>query len=122
MQSNQFPEYDVGDGNLARPLRHVTEADDEAYGDATATDPLASDAPLCRESQWPSSDELETAMLEADPFEMIDGPGTLTGEIAELFGELEPPLPRDTLPSPPPGQDERPGPDNGLLKSQLRRG
>ena len=103
MQRNQFP-----DGNLAR-LRHVTATANDTYDDAPATDPLASDAPLRNDSEWPSSDELETAMLEADPFEMVDGPRTLTGEIAELFGELEqhlPLLPRDTVPSPPPGHEE----------------
>ena len=110
MQRSQFQEHDVQDGDLARPIRHVSrltpvDPDDECV-DAQATDPLASDAPLRRQSEWPSSDELESAMREADPFEMFDGSNSLTGEIAELFGEIEQHLPRDTVPSPPPGLDE----------------
>ncbi len=118
MQRNQSPEHEVEEGNLARPIRHVTgstpvDPDNECV-DARATDPLASDAPLRRQSEWPSSDELESAMLEADPFEMVDGSRSLTGEIAELFGEIEQHSPRDTVPSPPPGLDE---PLPGVLPS-----
>lgn len=55
---------------------------------AEPTDPLASAGPMLSPSDWPSTDELESA------------------EITGLFSEIEPILPRDTLPSPPPSPEE----------------
>jgi hypothetical protein len=61
-------------------------------------------------------------MRDSDPFELRDASKSLTGEIAELFGEIEPRLPRDTLPSPPPSLDEPLRfelPRSGSLPSQI---
>jgi hypothetical protein len=110
MQRNPSGEYDRRNGTLPRKVPCVAgplaTVEDEAHAEALATDPLASDAPLRRQSEWPTSDELESAMLEADPFEATDANHRLTGEIAELFGDNEAHLPRDTVPAPPPGIDE----------------
>ena len=110
MRRDQTKKCDAQANDQNRPPRHVSgqmrAVASDTDEDGESTDPLASEAPLLRQSEWPSSDELESALLEADPFESVDGSNSLTGEIAELFGEIEPRLPRDTLPSPPPSPDE----------------
>jgi hypothetical protein len=85
----------VGPGSHTTPIAPAVEP----------TDPLASAGPMLSPSDWPSTDELESALLAADPFEFVGG-SSLTGEITELFSEIEPVLPRDTLPSPPPSPEE----------------
>jgi hypothetical protein len=111
MQRNQHFERDAQGGSWARPVPNASGAaltdSGEQYDKSETTDPLASDAPLLRQSEWPSSDELEAAMRNADPFDLVGEPKSLTGEIAELFGELEVQAPRDTVPSPPPSPDEQ---------------
>lgn len=97
------------DGAPSGPIRRASGQIPHVSTDPPAgepTDPFASEGPLLAQSEWPSADELETSLLSADPFEFVDGSKSLSGEIAELFGEIEPQLPRDTLPSPPPSADE----------------
>lgn len=92
MQRNESSNRELVEGAPARP--------------SEKTDPFASEGPLQGASEWPSSDELDFAMRDSDPFELRDGSTSLAGEIAELFGEVAPRLPRDTLPSPPPSLEE----------------
>jgi len=73
-----------------------------------ATDPLASEGPFLKSSEWPSSSELESALIESDPFPTNDVHRAASVGDIDLFGELEPPLPRDTVPSPPPVAEELP--------------
>jgi hypothetical protein len=108
MRNNQFSKrvqgtesHSVPPGSSKLPI--FPEDDD---GTDEATDPLASDAPFLVSSEWPSSRELETALLESDPFPTSESTLSTSGEVLDFFGELEPPLPRDTLPSPPPVADE----------------
>ena len=110
MQRNESSERDWVEGMPARPTRRVSGSVQSFAGEGVQagekTDPFASEGPLLGPSEWPSSDELYFAMRDSDPFELRDGSKSLSGEIAELFGEIEPRLPRDTLPSPPPSLDE----------------
>ncbi len=110
MQRNESPNCESVDGLSARPARRISgQVQSFASEGALAgepTDPFASEGPLLAPSEWPSSDELDSALRDSDPFELRDGSRSLTGEIAELFGEIEPRLPRDTLPSPPPSLEE----------------
>jgi hypothetical protein len=94
-------------GSLRRASAQVPRCATDPAPQGEPTDPLASRGPVLAHSEWPSAGELESALLAADPFECSGGPQSLTGEIAELFGELEAHLPRDTVPSPPPSLDER---------------
>lgn len=110
MHRNPTSNCEIDEGEPSSPARRVS-GEMPLFANETVqanepTDPVASEAPLLTQSEWPSTDELESALLEADPFELADGSKSLTGEIAELFGEFEPRLPRDTLPSPPPSLDE----------------
>ena len=110
MQRNESSNREVVEGIAARPARRVSGQIQSFPSEGTQasekTDPFASEGPLLGSSEWPSSAELDSAMRDSDPFELRDGSTSLTGEIAELFGEIEPRLPRDTLPSPPPSLDE----------------
>lgn len=110
MQRNEAPNRELVDGLAARSARRISgpvqSFASEGAQAGEPTDPFASEGPLLEPSEWPSSDELDFAMRDSDPFELREGSRCLTGEIAELFGEIEPRLPRDTLPSPPPSLDE----------------
>ena len=88
------------------PLPIFPEEADSVDGAGERTDPLASAGPILESSEWPTSSELENSLIETDPFPMGGGTLNLAGDLADLFGELEPPLPRDTLPSPPPVLEE----------------
>jgi len=74
---------------------------------AERTDPLASEGPFLVSSEWPTSSELENALLDSDPFPTSASSLSLADNIGDLFGGFEPPLGRDTLPSPPPVADDR---------------
>jgi hypothetical protein len=78
----------------------------EVDTDNDRTDPLASEGPLFCSSEWPTSSELEAALLDADPFPTTNESRSLAGDHSDTLGEFEPPLPRDTLPSPPPAGEE----------------
>ena len=108
----------MGDNQLSKRANDITSRlvphgspplpifPEEAEGAGEQTDPLASAGPILESSEWPTSSELENSLLEADPFPMGDCSLNLSGNLSDLFGELEPPLPRDTLPSPPPVLEE----------------
>lgn len=108
MQDNQFSKRVEGkenhQGPLGSPLLPIFAVDEACA--AEATDPLASEGPFLKSSEWPTSSELESALIESDPFPTSEDTLRLGGDLPDLFGEFEPPLPRDTLPSPPPVADE----------------
>jgi hypothetical protein len=100
------------------PLPIFAEEMDDA---AERTDPLASDGPFLASSEWPTSSELENALLEADPFPTSENSLSLAGDIGDLFGGFEPPLGRDTLPSPPPAAEDREPPKSAAHLSRSRQ-
>lgn len=110
MQENQFSKRVVEAQNRPGPPASsklpIFPAEGGSTGDAT--DPLASEGPFLSSSEWPSNSELESALLESDPFPFPTSENSMlvSPDVEDLFGELEPPMPRDTLPSPPPLADE----------------
>ena len=110
MRQNQTQERDQVDEAQRLPGPHSERVGPASHAAPVApavepTDPSASAGPLLGQSDWPSTDELESALLARDPFEYVDDK-SLSGEIAELFCDVKPMLPRDTVPSPPPSPEE----------------
>ena len=110
MQRSQISNCTLVQATVSHPTRRISgelaSFAAEAIPANVPTNPSASDGPLPAQSEWPTADELESAIRDSDPFELAGGSCSLTGEISELFGEMEPRLPHDTLPSPPPSFDE----------------
>ncbi len=111
MQENQFSKRVAEAQNHPLPPRSARVPIFPAEGSSDAgeaTDPLASEGPFLTSSEWPSHSELETALLESDPFPFPTSEGSMlvSADAEDLFSDLEPPMPRDTLPSPPPAADE----------------
>jgi len=108
MQEDQLSKQarDLSSRVVPRGAAPLPTFPDEVTSAGDRTDPFASEGPMLTSSEWPTSSEVENALLDTDPFPARDRTLNLAGDVADLFGELEPPLPRDTLPSPPPIADE----------------
>jgi len=108
MRENQFSKEarDLTSRTVPRGAAPLPIFPDEVTSAGDRTDPFASEGPMLTSSEWPTSSEIENALLDADPFPTRDRALSSAGDVPDLFGELEPPLPRDTLPSPPPVADE----------------
>ncbi len=72
---------------------------------ADPTDPVACSGPLTLPPTWFPNEELEPASVATDPFGPTDG-SELSSRTLGSLGEIIPPRPRDTVPSPPPCMEE----------------
>ena len=84
---------------------------------AEPTDPLASTGPSTLPPSWFPADDRESAGPDAEAFELVGG-SEFSSQAPESSGEIIPPRPRDTVPSPPPCLEDYE--DNDLLLSEDR--